>query len=76
MIGDNRRSQWPPWPDLIHGCRVQRSRLHTKPLEQSTIPVAVLVTAIHDFLRVGYDGFEGVDARNTSGQGVSQIVPS
>jgi hypothetical protein len=59
-----------------HGCPVQRMQLQESASKQPPIPVAGLVPAIHAFPRLSHAGFQDVDARNKSGQGVLEIVPA
>src|SRR5712671_5260147 len=62
------------WPDLIHGCPVERNRLSPTIHTQPKIPLAGLDPAISVFLGFGDFGGQGVDARNKSGQGVLTVA--
>src|SRR5438552_17603095 len=63
------------WPNQVHGCPVERTRLLVARSIQLEIPLAGLVPATHVFERGFVDGREGVAGRDKPGQGEQKVVP-
>jgi hypothetical protein len=61
------------WPGQAHDCRFDKKVAGNRG-DTTTGPVAGLDPAIHAFPRLGRSGFQDVDARIKSGQGVLSVV--